>query len=92
VSVAANAGALAEGRVDRAAEADPDILGGVVVIDVQITARPQVEIDQRVAGEQIEHVIEKTDPAVALPTPAAIEQQLQLDIGFAGASLDGGLA
>jgi hypothetical protein len=47
---------------DRLTERDSDILGGVVMIDVQVPFRLEHEIDAGMASQKIKHVIEKADP------------------------------
>lgn len=45
----------------RLPDRDPDILDGVVRIDMQITLRFDLEIDQAMTCDLIQHVIEKRD-------------------------------
>ena len=47
---------------DRLPERDADILHRVVGINVQIAGGLDLEIDQAMAGDLVEHVIEETDP------------------------------
>ena len=46
----------------RLAEADADVLNGMMGIDVQIAGRLSVQVEQSVPRQQREHVIEKPDP------------------------------
>ncbi len=42
-------------------ERDADVLGGVVMIDMQVALGLDLDIDPRVARQEVEHVIEKAD-------------------------------
>ncbi len=88
VAVAADAGAVAEGLVHGLAEGDPDIFGGVVIIDVQVTRRGDGEVDECVFRQQVEHVVEEADPRGSLPRTASVEVEGELDVGFAGLPID----
>ena len=61
VAVAPNPGALAEGRVDRPAQHERRVLHGVVLVDVHVTAGAHLEVDERVAREQRQQVVEEAD-------------------------------
>ena len=45
---------------------------------------PHFQVNQRMAGELFEHVIEKSDPGVHIINPGAVEIHLDGDIGFLG--------
>jgi hypothetical protein len=53
---------LSPSACDRLAQGDADILDGVMGVDVQIAPRFDFQIDQAVAGDLIEHVIEEGKP------------------------------
>ena len=40
------------------------VLGGVVEVDVKVALRPDANIQQRVLGKLVEHVIEEADPGL----------------------------
>ena len=50
----------------------------------------EFEIERPVARKQREHVIEKRNARFDLRLPGAVDDQPQVDVGFAGAALDGG--
>jgi hypothetical protein len=57
VAITAHAALVADGLGERLADGDPDILHGVVSIDVEVSARRNVEIKSAVSGHLVEHVI-----------------------------------
>ena len=58
---AADAALVAERLRQRLAEHDADILGGVVEVDMQVALGLHVEVEQPVAGEGGQHVVEEAD-------------------------------
>ena len=73
-------------------ERDADILGGVVMIDVQIALGLDRDVDARVARQQIEHVVEEADAGRNRRTALPVEIDFDLDVGFLGLALHGGFA
>ena len=63
-AVAVDAALVAERLFERLAEDDADVFDGVVRVDLQIALGVDVQIDQAVAREQVEHVIEEPDAGV----------------------------
>ena len=61
VAGAVDAAAIAERRRHRLAERDAEVLDGVVLIDVEVAAGVDLEVEGAVPREQLEHVIEKAD-------------------------------
>jgi hypothetical protein len=82
VPVTADTGFVAKSFSDRLAKADTDVFNGVVRIHVQIALRFHIEIDEAVAGEQVEHVIEKADARVEIGRAGSIQVELQFDLRF----------
>src|SRR5436305_904870 len=72
----------------RGAALDAGIFGGVVVIDMEVAIRLHGDVDARMAGEQIKHVVEKTDAGRDFGHTRAIEIHRYLDVGFLGFALD----
>jgi len=64
------------------AQRDADVLNRVVRIDVQVTTRNDVEVDQSVPRDLLEHVVEEGHAGGEIPPPAAIEIQPDIDPGF----------
>ena len=79
-----DAGPVAQRPVQRLAQADRDVLDGVVRIHVQVALRLHRQIEQAVVGEQGQHVIEKADAGAHLRLAPAVEAQGQVDVGLAG--------
>ena len=84
VGVARDALHVAERLLHRLAERDADILGRVVVIDVQVALGPHRDVDQRVARQLVEHVVEKADAGRDRRRAAAVEVDRDGDVGFLG--------
>lgn len=82
MSVSANPPSLTERCIDRFPQADPDILGGVVIIDMQIPFRGDRQVDCRMPREEIEHMIQKADSGLAFSLATSIELQRQLHVGL----------
>ena len=53
-----------------------------MLIDVQIARRLNLQIDPAVAGEQLEHVIEKADAGRNLVAAAALDREARADLRF----------
>jgi hypothetical protein len=85
-AIAANALHVPERLTNRLAERDPDVLGGVMRVDLKIALGRDLKVDARMAGEKIEHVIEKADAGRNRCRAAAIEIDRHLDVGFLGGS------
>jgi hypothetical protein len=88
--VAADAAALAQRLPDRLAEGDADILDRVVEIDMRVPGRAHGHVDQRMAGELLQHMIEEADAGGDLVPARAVELDGDGDLGFAGVALDFG--
>ena len=76
-AVAADAALVAERLGQGPAEGDADVLDGVVVVDVQVAGGADVEVDQRVAGELVEHVVEEADAGRVVVPAGAVEVELR---------------
>ena len=62
----------------------------MVGVDLDIAVGLVAQIEEPVASEGVEHVVEKRHRRRALAAAAAVERELELDLGFAGlASLPG---
>ncbi len=82
--------AIAERAVDRLANDDPGILGGVMKIDVEIALGRDLEIHQAVARQLLEHMVEKSNPGGDLIDPVAVEPDGGGDSGFLGTAKNHG--
>jgi hypothetical protein len=88
VAVAAQALLVAERLGEGLAQGDADVLDGVVVVDVRVALAVNVEVDQAVADDLVEHVIEEGHAGIELALPAAIEIDAHGDLGFEGVACD----
>ena len=73
----------------RLAEHDAGILGRVVLVDMQIALGLERNVDQRVAGELLDHVVEEADPGRDLVGPGPVEIDGGRDRGLLGLARDG---
>jgi len=64
----------------------------LLLVAVQITLGFDIEVDQAVAGDLLEHVVEKTDTGGQAVVAAAIQIQLDADLCFQGVARNFGLA
>jgi hypothetical protein len=51
-----------------------------------------MQVDRRVPGQQLEHVVKETDTGLELGAAGAVQIQLDDDVSFAGAACDFGCA
>ena len=77
-----DAGALAERLGKRRAERDGHVLDRVMGIDMKIARRRDLEIDQRVPRDLLEHVIEKADPGLDPGRTRPVEIERDADRRF----------
>src|SRR5437667_884268 len=87
--IAGDAGHGAERLLHGLSERDPDVLGGVMVIDMEVAIRLHRNVDARMPGQQIEHMVEKADPGRNHGYARAVEVYRNLDVGLLGLALDG---
>jgi hypothetical protein len=82
MAVATQAALVAQRARQGLAQRDADILNRVVGIDVQVTTGSDVEVDQPVARDLLEHVVKEGHAGGETAAPAAIEIQPDIDPGF----------
>ena len=90
MAVAADAGPVAQGLAHGLAQADAHVLDRVVLIDVQVAAGLDRQIEGRVLGQQREHVVEEAHAGGDLAPAAAVEVRVPGDFGFRRLALDVG--
>ena len=81
---------IVDRRGHRLAERDADVLNRVMRIDVQITLRLDVEIDQAMARDLIEHMLEKGQTRMQIGLAGPIEVDRYRDLGLEGIAFDTG--
>ena len=79
-----DAALVADGLGDGLAQHDADILGGVVEVHMQVALRRHRQVEQRVAGQRGQHVVEETDAGRDFGPPAAVQVQREADLGLGG--------
>src|SRR6185369_6328556 len=84
IAIAVDAGPVAQGLGDRFADGDAGILGGVMEVDMKIALRLHIEVDQAVAGELLQHVIQETDAGRDFRPAGAVEIDGNRDLGLLG--------
>ena len=72
----------------RLAERDPEVLHGVVLIDVEVAARVDAQIERAVPRDELQHVIEEPDAAAHAVPSLAVERETERDLRLAGAPID----
>ncbi len=82
--------AVAQRLIDGLSQADPDILGRMMPVNVQVARARDRQVHERMPGKQLEHVVEKTDPRGNPRLPFAIQVEPQADISLASRSSDFG--
>ena len=70
------------------ANGDPHILIGVVVVDVGIPHRIDLQVDQAMAADLMEHVIQEGHAGAGLALAGSVQIQPHLHVGFTGDSVD----
>lgn len=88
LKIAGDARHVAERLLDRLAKRDAGVFGGMVIINVQVANRLDREVDAGMAGEEIEHMVEKADAGRDIGHAGTIEVHGDLDVGFLGLALD----
>ena len=86
--VACDALHVAECLLERLTKRNADVLGGVVVVDVQVALGLGGDVDARMARQQVQHMVEEADPGRDLRRAFAVEVDGDVDIGFLGRALD----
>jgi predicted molibdopterin-dependent oxidoreductase YjgC len=80
VAVALDALLVAHGPGKGLAQGDADVLHRVVRIDVQVALGVNAEIHHPVAGDLVEHVLEKRQTRVEIGLAAAVEAHRNADL------------
>ena len=92
VAEARDAAALAERLVERLAEDEAGVLDEVVGVALDVAGGVDAEVEEAVAGELLEHVVEHADAGRDLVAAGAVDVEGEGDAGLAGAAFDVGAA
>ena len=87
IGIASDAFHVAKSLFHRLSERNPDIFGGMVMIDMQVTRGLHGDVDSGVPGKQIEHVVKKADPGRNRCNATAVKINRDGDVGFLGSAL-----
>ncbi|MCY1455360.1 hypothetical protein D9M71_724910 [compost metagenome] len=88
VAVATDAFFVADGFGKRLAEGDTDVFHRVVVIDMQVALADNIQVDQPVTGDLVQHVLKKRYTDIESGLSGAIEVDRGFDLGFQSVALD----
>jgi len=88
VAEATDAAAVGEGLGQGLAQGDAHVLVGVVVVDVGVAAGGDLQIQQAVAGDLVEHVVEERHAGGHLSAAGAVKIEGHVHIGFTGDPMD----
>src|ERR1700724_3334926 len=75
-----DAGPVAQGLAHRLTQSYAGILDGVMLVDMKIARRADVDVDQRVARELFQHMVEKADAGRDFGGTGALEIDADRDI------------
>jgi uncharacterized protein YqfA (UPF0365 family) len=70
------------------AEGDAHILVGVVVVDVGVALGADLQIDQAMAADLVEHVVEEGNASRDLAVAPSIQAKAHPHVGFACGAVD----
>jgi hypothetical protein len=92
IRVSCDAHQVAKGLADRLTESYAGILDSVMLVDMKIAFCTYVDVDERVARELLQHMVEKADAGCDFGEASAVEIDADGDIGFLGFSRNGAVA
>ena len=90
VAVARQAALVAHRLLDRLADGNAHVFHRVVAVDVQIALALHIQIDQAVARDLVQHVVEKADAGGQLRLARAVKVEADFDLGLGGVARDFG--
>ena len=82
VAVAGNTSKITERLFDRLANDNASIFNSMVTINVQITVRFYGQIDERMAPQRVQHMVEKANAGRNIRLASAVQIYGHRDIGF----------
>lgn len=87
-AVALNAGAVTEGGADGLAKDDACVFDGMVGIDLDIAFAGEFNVDECMAGEEVEHMGEEGDVYIADAFAGAVKVYADIKLSFGGVARD----
>ena len=88
VTEAMDAAPVPQGLGQGLPHGNPHVLIGVVIVDVGVSHRIDLQVDQAVAADLMKHVVEKRHTGAGLALTGAVQIQTHLHIGFTGDPMD----
>lgn len=82
--ITGNAAPVAQRLGNRLADGDAGIFHGVVVIDMQVTLDLDLHVDQRMAAELVQHMVEKSHAGGNCRLAGAVDIHAHRNRGFVG--------
>ena len=89
-AVAGDAPLVAHGLGQGRAQADAHVLHRVMAAGLQVAGRLDLEVEEAVAGYQLQHVVEEAQAGGDGRLARAVEVEFDRDVGLPGLALDGG--
>src|SRR5260370_42062523 len=83
---------IAERLAKRAAHHDPDVLDRVMLVDMEIAARLDHQIEEAMAREALEHMVEERHAGMNFDAPRTVQRERHRDRRLARLALDSRLA
>jgi len=88
VAVSNDSCPVAESAIESLADADADVLDGVMGPGLKVSARGDAHRQATMSRHQIEHVIHEADTRATLARAVTLERQVHLDVGFRRLAFD----
>jgi hypothetical protein len=85
---AANAGAVSERLGERRPKHQRDVLDGVVLVDLEVAAGPDLQVEQSVMRQRGQQVVVEADAGRDVGATRAVEVEGEVDLGLAGPAAD----
>ncbi|ESA35351.1 hypothetical protein N836_11635 [Leptolyngbya sp. Heron Island J] len=82
--------AVTKGLVEGHAKGDADVFVGVVVVDFEVALSLDIEIEEAMGGNLMEHVIKKGNAGIGIALSGTVDVEGDGDISFFGGAGDGG--
>src|SRR5262249_52214917 len=77
--------AITERLAKRASHHDPDVLDRMMLIDMQVAAGSELEIEEAMAREAFEHVVQERNSSCHIGPPLAVEREFGRNLSLARA-------
>jgi hypothetical protein len=88
MTVTPNTTLISQGALNRLAKHNAQVFSGVVIVDVLIPLRRNLQVKKRVPREKLEHVIQKTHPGADFASASSVKVEHQSDLGLCRGSRD----